>query len=389
MIETRRTLGAPLLVALLSLATLAGCASLGGGGPEPDPKAEAGKRGPLQEIEEEPEAFLDSARGIYVVVDLDVNRLRLMDGEEALWEAPVGTGTGLRLRGEDGEWHFNTPQGVFRIQYKEEVPVWILPDWYFVEKGLPIPAENAESRRLPNQLGIAAVYLGDEIAIHGTERPELLGRRVSHGCIRLENQFALRLFHNVQVGTPVVIVGGENFRDEPPPETTDPGRPRPPASDSLSRYSTARLLALVERRLEEGDDTGSWVAYTSRLITRGHKDDADALRGVLALAGVAKTERLNREYSTFLADAFARGPLRAVVSLARIDAAERMKAARAIVEATMELHPGALETAVPPWPSRRVSEAQLGPAGNQGWEALKEAEEVYLARFRPATREAR
>src|SRR5690606_7161366 len=210
------------------------------------------------------------------------------------------------------------------------------------------------SRRLPNQLGVAAVYLGEEIAIHGTDKPELLGQRVSHGCIRLENQYALRLFHNVQEGTPVVIAGGEDLEDEPPGETTDPGGSRPQARDSLSGYSTAQLLARVERHLEEGDTTGRWVAYTSRLITRGHKDDAAALRGILSLAGTAKTVALDREYSTFVADAFARGPLRAAVSLARIGEEERERAARAIVEATMALHPGSMEAQLAPWPTRRV-----------------------------------
>src|SRR5690606_13823438 len=136
--------------------------------------------------------------------------------DEVLWDAPIGTGTGLRLESEDGGWHFATPRGVFQVKFKEEMPIWYLPDWYFIEKNLPIPPENAPERRLPNQLGVAAVYLGEEIAIHGTDRPELLGQRVSHGCIRLENRFAQRLFHNVQVGTPVVIVGGEHLDDEPP-----------------------------------------------------------------------------------------------------------------------------------------------------------------------------
>jgi hypothetical protein len=387
MAERRTIPRAGLLGALLTLTSLAGCASLGGGRPEVDPEAEARKRAPMQEIEEDPQRFLEGARGIYVLVDLDTNRLRLMDGGQALWEAPVGTGTGLRLRGDDGEWHFNTPQGVFRIQYKEEVPVWVLPDWYYVEKGLPVPEGDDESRRLPNQLGIAAVYLGEEIAIHGTDKPELLGRRVSHGCIRLENKYALRLFHNVQVGTPVVIVGGEGLEDEPPGESTDPGRPRPQARDSLSRYGTAQLLDLVERRLAEGDRTGSWVAYTSRLITRGHKDDATALRGILALAGKAKTPALEREFSTFLADAFARDPLRTVVSLARIEEAEREAAARGIVEATMALHPGSLEAQLAPWPTRRVPVTRLGPDGKRGWQALRTAEQALLERARRTNEE--
>ena len=104
----------------------------------------------MRELPTSPKEFLRRARGTYVVVDLDVNRLRLMQDTVTLWEAPVGTGTGLRLKGDDGEWHFTTPRGVFQIQYKEELPVWVLPDWYYVEKKLPIPPPNApENAKAP------------------------------------------------------------------------------------------------------------------------------------------------------------------------------------------------------------------------------------------------
>jgi hypothetical protein len=73
-------------------------------------------------------------QGKYVVVDLDRNEVRFMDGRTVLWAAPAGTGTGLRLQGKDGEWDFATPNGVYQVQYKEQNPVWIAPDWYFIEK---------------------------------------------------------------------------------------------------------------------------------------------------------------------------------------------------------------------------------------------------------------
>jgi hypothetical protein len=44
------------------------------------------------------------------------------------------------------------------------------------------------------------------VAIHGTNRPDLLGRAVSLGCIRLRNDDISRLAGIVPVGTPVEIV---------------------------------------------------------------------------------------------------------------------------------------------------------------------------------------
>jgi hypothetical protein len=341
----------------------------------------------MRALPESADEFLDEASGIYVVIDLDTNKLRLMDGSRKLWEALVGTGTGLRLKGEDGDWHFSTPEGVFQIQYKEEVPVWYLPDWYFVEKGLPIPPDNAPERKVSGQLGIAAVYIGEEIAIHGTNHPELLGQRVSHGCIRLHNDYALRLFHNVQVGTPVVVMGGEDLEELDAADVPTPSRTRkPPEPDPFGGVSTEVLLTRLERELERPDTTALWVRLTSRLITRGLKDDAIALRGVLSLAGSAGSRDRNREYATFLADAFTRGGLRAVVSLARIGEEERKLAAEAIVGATVSLYPDFLSDPLAPWPTRRVPSLRLGPDGKAGWEALAAAEQALKSSRSRATR---
>lgn len=147
----------------------------------------------------------------YVVVHLAENRVFLVDGTTTLWSAPAGTGTGFRLAGAGQRWTFTTPQGLFRVLRKEKDPMWEAPDWYYVEKGLTPPALNSPSRRMPGVMGTTAIYLGDGIAIHGTNSPQLLlnpdpeARRVSHGCIRLTNEAARELYHLVDVGTPVLI----------------------------------------------------------------------------------------------------------------------------------------------------------------------------------------
>ena len=46
---------------------------------------------------------------------------------------------------------------------------------------------------------------GGFIGIHGTNRPDLLPGRVSHGCIRMENDDILRLARLMPVGTPLTI----------------------------------------------------------------------------------------------------------------------------------------------------------------------------------------
>jgi lipoprotein-anchoring transpeptidase ErfK/SrfK len=48
---------------------------------------------------------------------------------------------------------------------------------------------------------------GGVVGIHGTSRPWLVGRAVSHGCVRVANATALQLERLVPLGTPISIVG--------------------------------------------------------------------------------------------------------------------------------------------------------------------------------------
>lgn len=147
----------------------------------------------------------------YVVVHLAENRVFVFEGERAIWSAPAGTGNGFRLARQGYDWTFTTPRGLFKIRRMEKDPIWQAPDWYYVEKGWRVPALDHPSRFIPGVMGNSAVYLGDGLAIHGTEGWQLLlnpdpeARRISHGCIRLTNENARELMHLVDVGTTVLV----------------------------------------------------------------------------------------------------------------------------------------------------------------------------------------
>ena len=46
---------------------------------------------------------------------------------------------------------------------------------------------------------------GGKYAIHGTNRPESIGKFASYGCIRMLNDDITDLFERVNVGTQVVV----------------------------------------------------------------------------------------------------------------------------------------------------------------------------------------
>jgi L,D-transpeptidase ErfK/SrfK len=96
---------------------------------------------------------------------------------------------------------WNTPLGVTRIVRKEPNPTWIPPaSMRRTEPDLP--------RLVPpgpdNPLGAFALHLGwPRVLLHGTNRPDGIGRNVSHGCVHLYPEDIAQLFKLVSVGTPV------------------------------------------------------------------------------------------------------------------------------------------------------------------------------------------
>ena len=145
-------------------------------------------------------------RGTYIVIDQTHNRLRLMRGDETVLEAPCSAGSGMVLKeGSGGRvWVFDTPRGRFQVLSKAEKPVWRRPDWAFVEEGEPIP-KNPGDRLEYGSLGEYALYFGNGYMIHGTLYERLLGRPVSHGCIRLGKEPLREVFRQSPLGTPVYI----------------------------------------------------------------------------------------------------------------------------------------------------------------------------------------
>ncbi|HEX6746910.1 MAG TPA: L,D-transpeptidase [Longimicrobium sp.] len=328
-----------------------------------------------------------SRGGYAVVVDLDENRLYFAKGRRVLWSAPVGTGTGLRMESDRAAWDFHTPNGAFHVTHKAREPDWIAPDWYFLEHDLPVPGPNDPKRRFTRGLGAAAVYIGRGLAIHGTDRPELLGRRVSHGCIRLSNANALRLYHDVQIGTEVVIVGGSRAaQPAPPPAARTSSRPAgtPPPRDpyvvELEGLATDELLAslddeLVADAVAEGD--AKWPTIASVLLLRGVKEEDDeALAGLMSRIDGLGEGRLREEFAVYLADAFSQGPLRTLDVLGRMDRQRRDEVARAIVAASVGLYPGDPGDTATPWPTKRAPREALGGRyAERAWEALLAAED--------------
>jgi lipoprotein-anchoring transpeptidase ErfK/SrfK len=144
--------------------------------------------------------------GAYAVVDTAGNTLTLRQGERVLRTAIVSAGSGSVLRDPAGQrhWVFDTPRGIRSVQSKIKQPVWIKPDWAFIEEGESAPARYAE-RLDPGAMGGYAIGLGDGYFIHGTLYTRLLGRNVTHGCVRVGDQDLKAVFQALSMGARVIL----------------------------------------------------------------------------------------------------------------------------------------------------------------------------------------
>lgn len=145
-------------------------------------------------------------RGVYIVIDSAKNMLYLKNRAKILLQATASCGSGNILQEPGGKrtWVFDTPRGVFSITSKIKDPSWIKPDWAFIEEAKAIPT-NPDERVETGVLGDYALGFGDGYFIHGTLYTRLLGRNVTHGCIRVGDEDLKKLFMDVSIGTPVFI----------------------------------------------------------------------------------------------------------------------------------------------------------------------------------------
>jgi L,D-transpeptidase ErfK/SrfK len=97
-----------------------------------------------------------------------------------------------------------TPVGVFKITEKVVKPSWHVPESIRKEKPeLPLVVPPGPD----NPLGSHALRLSAKsVLIHGTNRPFAVGRRASHGCIRMYPEDIPKLFQAVSNRSKVTIV---------------------------------------------------------------------------------------------------------------------------------------------------------------------------------------
>ncbi|MCX7828064.1 MAG: L,D-transpeptidase [Thermanaerothrix sp.] len=143
----------------------------------------------------------------WIKIDKSKLRLYLMKGDEPLKSFPVAIGRGKGDTKKD-RLDLITPVGVFKVRriLQDATNLVFDPAW-FNEPGEPQKGVYGSK--------LISFYNPWQIAIHGTNSPGSIGKRVTHGCIRMRNRDIEKLVTYIAPGTKIWITPGETKNAAP------------------------------------------------------------------------------------------------------------------------------------------------------------------------------
>lgn len=146
-------------------------------------------------------------RDHYLIINSTENQMIVMKGRTLVHKGTCSTGSNVKLvmQGDDRQWFFATPRGMFRVQGKVKNPTWRMPDWAFIEEGLPVPPPHSPERYQYGVLGDYALAFGNGYFVHGTLYKRTLGMPVTHGCIRLDDEDLKVVYKHLDVGGKIFV----------------------------------------------------------------------------------------------------------------------------------------------------------------------------------------
>ncbi|WP_419956202.1 L,D-transpeptidase [Neobacillus niacini] len=123
----------------------------------------------------------------FVIVNKQTNELAFVDENKVQTVVSVGTGKTKEL----------TPEGLFTITVKAEDPYYRRKD---------IPGGDPKNPLGSRWIGFDAEETDGRIyGVHGTNQPASIGRYVSQGCIRTQNEVISSLYPIIPLGTKILV----------------------------------------------------------------------------------------------------------------------------------------------------------------------------------------
>lgn len=139
---------------------------------------------------------LDPALPVVVIVDKAAHQTHVLQMRDDGRIEDV-----LKVSNAVGKKSTPTPEKRWEISDKRLDPIWYPPKSI---GGDPVRPYKENPR---NPIGLAFIRLdGTNYGLHGTNRPDQIGKSVSHGCMRHLNEDILKIYPLVDKGTAVYTV---------------------------------------------------------------------------------------------------------------------------------------------------------------------------------------
>jgi UDP-N-acetylmuramate--alanine ligase len=221
-----------------------------------------------------------------VVVDVERQRLYLLDRDRLVAEFPVSTAA-AGIGGTDGS--LRTPPGWHRIHARIGAgePLGAVFESRKPTGAVWLGESRDEDLILTRVLTLTGLEPGVNqgpgvdsleryIYLHGTNHESELGRPTSHGCVRLANEDVVALFDQVAAGDPVVILG-DGAASAAPRATAAAETPYMPDPLGPGRFHYAGLggsgmSALAQFQVMRGGRASG----SDRAFDRGERQEAHA-----------------------------------------------------------------------------------------------------------------
>lgn len=108
-------------------------------------------------------------KGVHLAISLEDSSLSLMHGKVPLRRTRVQVGSDSVIRAPDGRtWRFVRPMGERRITKKLYNSTYTVPEWVYISRGEPVPAES--ERTIRGGLGTYVIQLDDGTEIYSTPK---------------------------------------------------------------------------------------------------------------------------------------------------------------------------------------------------------------------------
>jgi len=142
------------------------------------------------------------SENFYLSIDTKQRKLRFYYGDTVLREADVVIGESRTIQGNNKQWTFIPLKGAFPVEAKIVGHDWRVPEWVYVARNEPVPAQRPV---IENGLGTYVIFLPNGYAIHTQPSADSPLQGPKPGSYMVSEDVLRAIWPRIHKGTQVYI----------------------------------------------------------------------------------------------------------------------------------------------------------------------------------------